>query len=63
MKCEHKRIRSTNCEFFCLDCGEKLEQISIADVAGKNQTGKPADESGAGKSTAKKRTPRNGQKS
>lgn len=23
--CEHKRIRCTNCEFFCLDCGAKVE--------------------------------------
>ena len=23
--CQHKRIRCTNCEYFCLDCGAKLE--------------------------------------
>lgn len=23
--CGHKRIRCTNCEYFCLDCGAKLE--------------------------------------
>lgn len=25
MACTHKRIRCTNCEFFCLDCGAKVE--------------------------------------
>lgn len=25
MACEHKRIRCTNCEIFCADCGKKLE--------------------------------------
>ena len=24
MVCEHKRIKSVNCEIFCMDCGEKL---------------------------------------
>ena len=24
MACEHKRIKSVNCEIFCMDCGEKL---------------------------------------
>lgn len=23
--CEHKRLRCTNCELFCLDCGAKIE--------------------------------------
>lgn len=25
MACTHKRIRCTNCEFYCLDCGAKVE--------------------------------------
>lgn len=25
MACTHKRIRCTNCEFFCMDCGAKVE--------------------------------------
>ena len=25
MACEHKRLRCTNGEFFCLDCGAKVE--------------------------------------
>ena len=24
MACEHKRIKSVNCEIFCMDCGAKL---------------------------------------
>ena len=24
MACEHKRIKSVNCEIFCMECGEKL---------------------------------------
>lgn len=27
--CEHKRIRCTNCEFFCLDCGAKIEPPAL----------------------------------
>ena len=23
--CEHKQLRCTNCELFCLDCGAKVE--------------------------------------
>ena len=25
MACEHKKLRCTNGEFFCLECGRKLE--------------------------------------
>lgn len=25
MACEHKRIKCVNCEFFCLDCGAKVD--------------------------------------
>ncbi|MBQ1791752.1 MAG: hypothetical protein II008_16365 [Oscillospiraceae bacterium] len=25
MTCEHKRIKCVNCEFFCLDCGAKVD--------------------------------------
>ena len=24
MNCKHERIKSVNCEIFCLECGEKL---------------------------------------
>lgn len=57
MKCEHKRIRSTNCELFCMDCGEKLPQDFIARV--KNpQNGTGADEK-TNKPSPKKRTVKN----
>ena len=29
MKCEHGRFRCTNGEFFCLECGKKLEPEEI----------------------------------
>ena len=45
MKCEHKRIRCTNGEFFCLDCGEKLEQPK----AEKEQPKRRATKKGAAK--------------
>ena len=25
MMCDHKRIKCVNCEFFCADCGAKVE--------------------------------------
>lgn len=32
MTCEHKRIRCTNCEFFCIDCGARLEPPGTMEV-------------------------------
>lgn len=29
MACTHKRIRCTNCEFFCLDCGAKVDPPQV----------------------------------
>ena len=29
MACEHKKLRCTNGEFFCLECGKKLEAEEI----------------------------------
>ena len=26
MACKHERIKSVNCELFCMDCGEKLPE-------------------------------------
>lgn len=43
MACTHKRIRCTNCEFFCLDCGAKVEAPAPA----------PAKKKGAKKKGAK----------
>ena len=25
MACEHKHIKSVNCELFCMDCGAKID--------------------------------------
>ena len=30
MVCEHKRIKCVNCEFSCMDCGEKLPPDFLA---------------------------------
>jgi hypothetical protein len=29
MDCKHERIRCTNNEYFCLDCGTKLADIQV----------------------------------
>lgn len=29
MACEHKKLRCTNGEFFCLECGKKLEAAEM----------------------------------
>lgn len=53
MKCEHKRLISTNCVLSCLDCGEVLpEGFQAAKKQAKNELegDKPV------KTTAKKRT-------
>lgn len=56
MECKHKRIKSVNCELFCIDCGEKLPDSFLMPVNGQKQSeNTPADES-KGKSTGKKRT-------
>ena len=31
MTCTHKRIRCTNCKFFCLDCGAEVEAPAKAE--------------------------------
>ena len=28
--CEHKHLRCTNCELFCVDCGAKIERPAEA---------------------------------
>lgn len=53
MKCEHKRLISTNCVLSCLDCGEILpEGFQTAQKQAKNE---PESEKPV-KSQAKKRT-------
>ena len=36
--CEHKRIRCTNCELFCADCGKKLD---VAEIVKPENVGLP----------------------
>ena len=56
MECKHKRIKSVNCELFCIDCGEKLPDSFLIPVNGQKQAeNQPADD-GKGKYTGKKRT-------
>ena len=53
MKCEHKRIKSVNCELFCMDCGEALPKDFLTSKKG---TKNPAQGAKAGKSTTEKKT-------
>ncbi len=56
MECKHARIKSVNCELFCIDCGEKLpDSFMLQDNGRKQAENQPADD-GKGKSTGKKRT-------
>ncbi len=52
MGCEHKRIKSVNCELFCMDCGEKLP----AGFFGQKRADNPPADDGKGKPTGRKRT-------
>lgn len=29
MECEHKRIKSVNCELFCMDCGARIDPPTV----------------------------------
>lgn len=60
MDCEHKRIKSVNCEKFCLDCGAKLPDDFIASVKAENPANNPPVDNGKGKATTRKRTAKNG---
>ena len=40
MACTHKRLRCTNCEFFCLDCGAKVEAPAPAPAKKKKKGAK-----------------------
>ena len=52
MECKHKRIKSVNCELFCIDCGEKLPDSFLTPVNEQKQPENPP----AGKSAGKKKT-------
>lgn len=36
--CEHNRLRCTNGEFFCLDCGQQVEPPRAAEVEDEKVT-------------------------
>lgn len=40
MTCEHKRIKCVNCQFFCIDCGAKIEPPAPAEDKPKKKGGK-----------------------
>lgn len=41
MACEHKHIRSTNCELYCLDCGARLPDDYLTKPAEQAEKPKP----------------------
>ena len=46
MDCKHKRIKSVNCEIFCMDCGEKLPidyLVGKERIAAQKAAEKPAE--------------------
>ena len=59
MKCDHKRIKSVNCHYFCIDCGEELPEAAVfAQKPAKN----PDGDHSAGKTTGRKRNDKNAEK-
>ena len=47
MACEHKRIKSVNCEIFCMECGEKLPidyLVAKERIAQQKKAEEPAEE-------------------
>ena len=61
MDCKHERIKSVNCEIFCMDCGEKLP---IDYLVGKERIAaqKAAEPAEKPKEAPKKRTTKKGGK-
>ena len=59
MECKHKRIKSVNCELFCIDCGEKLPDSFLMPANEQQQPENPPADESKGKSTGKKRTAKN----
>ena len=47
MACTHERIKSVNCEIFCMECGEKLPidyLVAKTRIAEQNAAEKAAEE-------------------
>ena len=55
MVCKHKRIKSVNCELFCIDCGERLpdDYLTAKKAANSAPEAKPAEERAAAEEPAK----------
>ena len=49
MACKHERVKSVNCELFCLVCGEKLPDdfFKPAEAPAQEAEKKPARKKGA----------------
>ena len=62
MDCKHERIKSVNCEIFCMECGAKLPidyLVGKERIAEQNKAAEPAEEP---KEAPKKRTTKKGGK-
>ena len=51
--CEHKKLRCTNGEFFCLDCGAKVETPELKVEQAQQPEKKPARKTARKGGTAK----------
>ena len=65
MACTHERIKSVNCEIFCMECGEKLPidyLVGKDRIAQQNKAVEPAEELKEAPKEIKKRTTKKGGK-
>ena len=65
MACTHERIKSVNCEIFCMECGEKLPidyLVGKDRIAQQNKAVEPAEELKEAPKETKKRTTKKGGK-
>lgn len=65
MACTHKRIRCTNCKFFCLDCGAELKMPNEDEIfqGGKKYTLPPIKVAEPAKAEEPKTAKKGGRKS
>ena len=58
MACTHERIKSVNCEIFCMDCGEKLpiDYLIGKERIAQQKAAEAADEPKDAPKETKKRT-------
>ena len=64
MACTHERIKSVNCEIFCMDCGEKLpiDYLVGMERIAQQKAAEAADEPKDAPKETKKRTTKKGGK-